>query len=274
MKWIELSEAPDESRYKRLSEFLRKNSIENEFASLKVDSDHFYEELEKAKSEFDQIKIGLSFGVSAMDFSTSNPSQTETIGTADSYFHKDNQWWMRNYDYLAAQNLLSNVGNQFKSSQAALIVGSGPMARVMFSALSKLGYKRVDFINLETERGKELLEHLSRNFFDVEIQYIFQHDLVQLSGTHNLLINTIPYKDEFKSFFDEISFFNFLQENSMVWDVSGYFNKTALLERAAMAKFPIISGDNFFSRSDLIWANEIFNANLDIQKYLEDLSGV
>lgn len=269
MKWVEISKKKNEKRFLKLAEFLNQQQFKNEVSFIECQETGFFEAIKEAQSQFDQIRISNDFGVQALNFQRKNPSEIESIGAADAYYQQNGQWWMRCFQAQAFKGLLSRIGSTLDLNHPVLIVGTGALARIAFSMLTKIGFKKISFTSTSTEEGLGLITHLEKKYFDVDVEFLFMNDLVMLSGQHTILLNTMVVNEENQKFFEEIYYLNFLHTGALVWDFSTDENNTKLIEEAELAEYFTMSGHELFVRSDLEWVYALTGKRYQIEEYVK-----
>ncbi|MCE3010238.1 MAG: hypothetical protein LW875_06475 [Proteobacteria bacterium] len=102
-----------------------------------------------------------------------------------------------------------------KVSYGAVISGTGVLAKVALWVLMDLGYSEVRFINGDFNEFQVWSQDLSRMSLGVQLSFVEEEKMTQMSAEGSILVNT-TVGDGSSQIFEDLSYLNFLQKDSLV----------------------------------------------------------
>ncbi len=261
MKWCVISaEVGDQKLAQILSQYLNQIGIENEFQFLAADPVSFADIHKEALQNFDQIRLGRPFGQHVIQLYKKMESQSSQLGAADCIVKADSGVWPRSALYRAWASLLGLWGDKLKVDSAALVVGAGASARISIASLIRVGFQRIHVTSTFDDEGLALIKEMKRSFVGIEFEFIGQDKLVLLPGNHGILVNTTPLIPE-NDILKELYYFNFLQKDGMVWDLTIEPWTTALVQQAEEVGASVIRGAELKAWTDAHWVQWVVPEN-------------
>jgi len=270
MRWVEISSNPSKKRFDFLQSYLAKKGIENTVNYIKATPTDFPEALKKALTEYDNIRIGTPFGQSVLGQFKRQTAFIVQLGVSDCLFKTDDEWWGRSYLYDSFNEILREIGTKLDISGPVLIVGSGAACRACVSSLIKIGASEFSIASSFVEEGQELIEKLSRTYFNINFKFVGQDQLVLLPGSHGLAINTTPYIPS-NEIIDELSYFNFLKRDGFFCDFSLDPVESSLIIEAKEIGIEVLNGSRIAAYTDTLWTREVFGIEIDSKDYEKQL---
>ncbi len=277
MKWCVAGYDFEESRYLFLSDWMKKQGVENTLEILEMSPTEFTDNFHSLKEKFDQIRIEKPFRNEAFLETKKNEAGMILLKTADCFF-RDNQggWWLRSPLYEGASNILSRQKSNLRVDHSALIVGVGGASRAIIAALVKVGYQTFNITNAFDDQATELIAELRRMYFSVRFKFVSQSQLVLLPGTNSIVVNSTPLIDN-NDILDELHYFNFLIPKGLVWDLTITPIDTPLTKEATEIGAQIYRGYEFAAATDVVWLGWVcperaFNEkklSQDMKEYLQ-----
>jgi shikimate 5-dehydrogenase len=269
IRWAEISDQPQPERLAAVSSALKSAGVDNEFVEIAAGEADFADVLERAKSEFDQIRIGGSLRDLVPSVSIRFSSSLLAIKSADALVQTKDGWWPRNFLSEGIHRSIVLDMQDIDLSAAVFILGATPDARAAASALSKVGFSRFTISDPDEARGQSLVGELESSYFKVQFQFIPKYLITQLPKTHSIAVNTLV-KGRDQGTLADLIYFNFLEIGGVWLDFAiNPPNPDLLVEAEAMGAV-IELGARVLARTDLLWAEACF-PNLDPSVFAEAL---
>lgn len=280
MKWCVIGFDFSTSRYEFLSEWLKKQGVENQVDFIEASPSEYLQKLDELKKNYDQIRIERPLRHEVYLETKKNEAKMLLIRTADC-FYKDplGSWWLRSPLYDGMSLILGEMGKNLKLDGAALIVGAGGAARASIAALVKVGYQNFNITSTFDDQVTELISELRKIYFDVTFQFVSSGQLVLLPGTNSIVVNATPMIES-NDLLDELHYFNFLVPKGMVWELTLDPIETPLTSEAVEIGARVFRGYEFTAASDWIWLKWVLPDNSfsrevykkDLKKFIEKQS--
>lgn len=253
MKWCVVGYGFEESRYSFLSDWMKKQGVENTLELVEMSPTDFTDEFHGLKEKFDQIRIEKPFRHEAFLETRKNEAGMILLKSADC-FYKDSKgdWWLRSPLYEGIKNILNREKTSLKVDNSALIVGVGGASRAAIAALVKVGFQTFNITNAFDDQATELITELRRMYFNVTFNFVSQSQLVLLPGTNSIVVNSTPLSDS-NEILDELHYFNFLIPKGLVWDMTIIPIDTPLTKEATEIGARIFRGHEFAAATDVVW---------------------
>lgn len=270
--WAEVCPYEDhfeKERFVFLSEYLKKNGIENEVHFEVCSTVDLESKLLECQDKYDQLRIHPDYGHIVVQQSERTPAEIISVGAADGFQKQDGGWWLRSSLFKAFHHIVSDKGENIDAESSALIVGTGSRARVMISGVIKLGFNKVNISSIFDEQGMELVEELKKKYFGVDFNFVPQSRLVTLPGIHGIMVNTTPFNQN-NELIAELNYYNFLQQEGFVIDCNMFPVRSELTKEAENIGAYVIQGYELLATADVLWANEIFGVQLNEGQYVSE----
>jgi hypothetical protein len=285
LKWVEIADVPEQSRFQTLSDVLSKNGIENqlEFISVnEIDRDESASEsraidletvLTNAKKDFGQIRIGGSLRSAVPKVVENFPASLLWLKAADALVPITNDgkttWWPRNYFEQGFQRAFVKDIKNVDLSGAVFIVGATIEARAAIGALARMGFDRFSIADRDDDACEEFVRELTRSFLGLRVQAIQRNHITQLPAIHSAAINTLAVGQD-EGMHAELAYFNFLKNNGIWMDMSLYAISQELEVEARTVGATVESGARILAWTDALWAADTLNCQLNVNE-LSDL---
>lgn len=270
MRWTEIGFEQWTQHRAFLSQYLTSLGVNNEFVPQSIPPLEFAEALVKAKNEFEQIRIAAPFGEQVLPLFHKHEASANQIGAVDCIVKRNDGWWPRSALFQAWVDLLNLHGEKLNLDSSVLVVGAGAAARVSVAAVLKLGFKKINISSKYDEEGQVLIREISKKYLGANFDFIGQDKLILLPGIHGMVINTTPYIAE-NDMLQELTYFNFLQKQGIVWDLTVFPLETPLTSEAQNIGIPVIHGYELAAAADVHWVKWVFGKELDRQDYTQAL---
>lgn len=204
---------------------------------LKLEILHFHnpDELKLAKSTGLDITFYHADWIESTFFSFSSPPAILQVEKAvDTIIHFAGNSWPYFLFRSALKRIIVEQAKSLDTSQAALIIGSGPYARSMASVLIEMGFKKLNLIM----PGPEDVAHYKRAFFGVEITEFSKEQLVLQPGIHSVLVITQFFSED-DPYLNDILYFNYLKTQSLIINFFSDGTDIIMTESKAITNFQI-----------------------------------
>jgi hypothetical protein len=269
IRWAEISDRPQSERLSAVSTALKASGVDNEFVEIAADPTDFADVLEKAKSEFDQIRIGGSLRDLLPSISIRFPSSLLAVRSADALVKTHDGWWPRNFLSEGVRRSIVCDMQNVDLLAAVFIFGATPDARAAAAAFAKVGFSRFTISDPDEGRGQALVDELVSSYFKVQFQFIPKYLITQLPKTHSVAVNTLE-KGRDQGALPDLVYFNFLKPGGVWLDfATNPPNPDLLVEAEAMGAV-IEPGTRVLARTDLLWAEACF-PGLDSEVFAQAL---
>ncbi|MFN7825746.1 MAG: hypothetical protein ACK5P6_10335 [Pseudobdellovibrionaceae bacterium] len=131
-----------------------------------------------------------------------------------------------------------------KVSHGAVISGTGVLAKVAVAVLMDLGYREVRFIHGDLVEFQNLSQDLSRMLLGVQLFFIEEEKLTQMPAEGSILLNT-SLGDGSPQIFEDLSYLNFLQKDSLVVNLVESQHEELLLSEAKLLGAQVYGYEEF-----------------------------
>ena len=132
----------------------------------------------------------------------------------------------------------------------------------------RLGYEGISITDPSAERGMRMAKELQRINFKTKIRYIPPSLLINLPGTHTVMVNTTPMTSD-NELLKDLSYFNFLTKSGVVIDLTITPVTTPLLAEAMGIGASVVPGFSIAARRDCVWSNRCLKTTIDVADYTE-----
>lgn len=262
--WVELSTSCDRNRFHKLSEWMSQNQIENRVEFVETTLDNFAAEIEVAKKNYKQIRIGGELRTAIREVFVSLPSNIMTIGSADGILWNGQDWWPRNYLIEGISRSLSMDVKGLDTSQGAFISGTTPDCRALVYVLSRLGFKKFSISDSDEDRGEAFCRELERYFFSIQFQFVPRHLITQLPAVHSVAANTLTGGMD-AGITSELIYLNFLSSGGVWLDLVPQNESKELKSEALNVGAKVIDAYQVLARTDRAWVEASFGRSLEIE---------
>lgn len=262
---------PEILQYEMLSQYLNEIGFSHQFDYIPTNNIQLAEQVESAFDKYDSLRFEPSFYEEVAGLYHSNSSEVMTLAAADCLVKRDKRWWAISILFPALQKVLSSYGHRLDLQSEVLIVGTDGLARLCIAAFVKLGFKKINVTSVFDERGRELVHSLSRFNFDVHFSFYPTDQLILLPGIHGVIVNTEEPGPSNSEVLKELSYFNFLKSNGLVWDINLLSKTSPLIREASGVGAMALTAAIPISWADFLWIKSVTNKSIDQKKYLEFL---
>ncbi len=272
LKWGEIARTCSKSRFELLSQILNESHFTNEVYFYEVREHEFEETLKKAKQEMNQIRIGSPYGQVIGGSLEQTTSMSLYLKSADCLVKQEEKWWPRSLLQKSFLQVLVEEAKSLDISASAIIVGVGAAARALVLPLMNAGYSKILFTDKFEELGREVVQSLKKNYFNIEFRFVAHDEIAYLPGASSILINTTPYTAS-NDLLQDLYYFNFLNAKGWIVDLNYTSKKAQLIVQADDIGIPFISGAWIAATTDWHWCKEYLGFDLDRQAYYKQLVG-
>lgn len=265
IRWCEIAEYHERERFEALSQAITKAGVENEVSFLMIDGEEFPVLLERAKSQFQQIRLSGSASEDVLALTPVLPSSTRILGCADALCRENEAWNPRNY-------LIEGLGRAFAKTSSldltggVFILGATPETRALVAALTRIGFNRFNIADPNEGTAQTLVEDLRKKYFGAQFAAVPRHLVTQLPGVHSIAVNTlVEGRDE--GALGELFYFNFLKPGGLWLDLPLLpFNSSIDAEAHSVGAI-VLSATEVFSIADFYWAKEVLGVSISQSEY-------
>lgn len=269
VRWCAIADearSSEKRRFESLSQALREAGIENEFEFLIADKASAAAVLDKAKSEFAQIRLAGSVGAWILPTLERVPSSLNFSRAADAMVCEYNEWWPRFYLVEGLNQMLSLDASTLDLSGSVFIFGATPEARAAAAALSKIGLNRVVLSDPDDAKASAFVEELKRADFGTQFQAVPRAQITQIPGICSVAINTLSTLSE-KETATELAYFNFLKPGGFWLDLAIFPLNATLQTEAQSVGASLFSGAHALALTDRLWAEAAFKVSIDAEAH-------
>lgn len=257
-KWATIAFDIDKRRYEYLSDFLRDQGIKNQWEYIEINPTEFLEHIHEIKKDFDQVRIDSPFRHTAFLATKKHEADMLVLRSADCFFQDQRgEWWLRSATYHGMERVLNDLNVPLDKEGAALIVGAGGAARAAISTLVKAGMSKFNITSAFDDQVLDLIRDLEKLYFSVKFNFVSQGQLVLLSGTNSVVVNTTPYTAS-NEIVKELAYFNFLKSPGVIWELSVDPIETELVTEAEQIGAKVIRGHEIALHTDHKWAEWVW----------------
>lgn len=125
------------------------------------------------------------------------------------------RWWPRARWQKGISILCSQLHGRVNIHRKAFVVGGGPFAILGMIGLMEMGFSDISVVGVSPEIAQKTFEKLKAKFFSVQMHALKDNDLAHFSAEGSLILNTLSSATN-KNLLDNLSFFNYLKEESFV----------------------------------------------------------
>lgn len=271
-KWVEIGRQNNKPRYHLLSEFLTSNGFSNQVDFIETTEDEFVAKLPEWLKQYDGIRIGRGLGEIVIPLFENHPMIVDKIKAADAIVKIDGKWWLKSNAVDGFSRVLATVGEKFDLDSSVLVVGAGAAARVAITGLFMMGFKNFAVSTLDQEKGKILVNELSRTHLGAIFRVVPKEGLILLPGVHGVLVNTTPMGED-NPMLIELNYFNFFKVGGVAIDFSILPVETPLLSGAQDVGASCVYGYQISAHTDMIWCEQITGRKFSNAKTYETKLG-
>ncbi len=270
-RWTAIAHDNEDARWKLMSEHLNRVGVSNEFVPWTTPLEDWLQA--EALQDFDHVRMSTRLGGEALKKLKVQSTWITLLGVVDGMFKREGSWWPLCALYESFNQLLVTLGPDMDHRSNVLLAGTGGSVRVALAAFFKAGFNHFLITALNQQEAEKIVNEVKRNFFGLKIDYVPKDAIVMLPGDTTVLVNCTPRLPE-NHLLSELAYLNFLRRPGFIFDLSLFGDRNDLREAADDAGVKYVSGVEIAARSDILWVNWAFNANLDLQEYMKGLLAV
>ncbi len=266
-RWTAISPTVEEERYQLLSDYLKKQGVENEYVSWAGATDKF-EDLTTLDG-FYHVRLSSQIGAQAFAAMKVQSTWATLLGVVDGMIRTRYGWWPLCSLYECFGQLIIKVEHDMDSQYGVFVVGAGGAARITVAAFFKGGFKNFLLTNHKEAAAETTLKEIQQKFFGLHVQFVPQEKIVLLPGENVVLVNCTPATAD-NTLITELSYLNFLRRPGFLFDLNRSAKNSQLVQEALDTQVKVTTGVEIAARCDVIWAKWAFNVDLDLESYTGD----
>ena len=273
MKWAALFKSDIQKKRNQIfSDYLSDKKIENQLTLIDFEEELFSETIKELVKTKDIIRVTNSFGHELLSFFDNQTSQVMVLGSADTIVKEKELVYLRSAQYLCLLDLFQKKKFEVDVSKPGLVVGVGSLARYAISSLIQIGVNKIHITAEVDSASEEFLKSVKKFNFDIHVEYIPKEKLLLQQANHSIVINTIESDEGTQELFEELYYFNYLNDNSIVWELLLLAEESKFISEAKKLNLRTVDGINFCAETDLIWLGWKVKHDLSLEEYSEYLS--
>jgi shikimate 5-dehydrogenase len=125
------------------------------------------------------------------------------------------------------------------------------------AAMASLGFARLSIVDEDEKKLHREVAFLKRYLLGIEIDLVPASTLTMQAKVGSLMVNTLVLSEE-SALLNDLSYFNFMNQGSVVVDVSECNGQSALLQEAERADLFFLTGLEVQSQIDVDFLTKLF----------------
>lgn len=200
-------------------------------------------EEELLASDFDLIELSEEQNLDILSKMTMLDWQIQSTGAVDAFTKDKNGFKPLHLSATAFVNFLQSKHITLDTAKNAVLVGGYSFLMTFGLALAKLGFNKIYLISPGHASYENKIAELQKNLFNVHIQQLTLDDMSNISELASLLVIDFDL-NEFPDTVETLTYFNFVTENSVFFDLQNYMNDT-LSSEAERASLRVLDSAEF-----------------------------
>lgn len=180
-------------------------------------------------SDFDLIELSEQQGQSILSKMTMLDWEIQSTKAVDAFAKDANGFKPIHLGSVSFGSFLESKHISLDVSKNAVLVGGYSFLITYAVALAKLGFNRIYLVSPGNISYKEQIVSAQKYLFNVQIQQLTLDEMANIAELASLLVIDFDY-NEFPETVETLTYFNFLAENAMFFDLQNYLNDTLSTE--------------------------------------------
>lgn len=207
---------------RRLSEkLLHEPDIEIHFEPMSDD--------ELFHSDFDLIELSEQQSQSILSKMTMLDWQIQSTGATDAFAKDQKGFKPIQLSSTAFTNFLESKHISMDVGKNVVLVGNYSFLITYAVALAKLGFNKIYLVSPGNVSYKEQFTNAQKYLFNVQLHQLTVDEMANIAELASLLVIDFDY-NEFPEMVETLTYFNFLAENAIFFDLQNYLNDTLSTE--------------------------------------------
>jgi hypothetical protein len=211
-------------------------------ADVKIQFDPI-DENELAKSDFDLIELSEEQSQLILSKTSLLDWQIQSTAAADAFIVDQKKLKPIHLSSVAFVNFLQSKHITLDTAKNAVLVGNYSFLITYGVALAKIGFNKIYLISPDHISYKEKIAETQKSLFNVQIQQLNLDDMTGISELASLLVIDFDLS-EFPDMVETLTYFNFVTENAVFFDLQNYRNDT-LSSEAEKASLRVLDSAEF-----------------------------
>lgn len=194
-------------------------------------------------SKFDLIELSELQSQSLLSQMSMLGWQIQSTGAVDAFTTDKNGLKPLHLSSVAFVNFLQSKHITLDTAKNAVLVGGYSFLMTYAIALAKLGFNKIYLISPGNADYKNKISETQKSLFSVQIQQLTLDEMADMSELASLLIIDFDL-NEFPDTVETLTYFNFVTENAIFFDLQNYMNE-ALTSEAEKASLRVLDSTEF-----------------------------
>ena len=264
----------DKIRWNALQQTLQKLNLGLDLMSAPIDSaqpEAVVQALSQLEPQYVAAHVSGTAQVSLVQNLAGVSAQAYALGACDTLYRSKRVWWPRALLTDAITECLHELG-EVETSGIAMVAGAGGRARLAAAALARVGFKRIQFVDVDRNLAEAAALDLSKRLFGCNFGVVDLLDVTTLPGVYSVLVNT-EGQGEGHAVLEELSFFNFMTRSGAFLDLVRGDGQTNFQKLAEEVGIRVLPADIVDAHSDRLLVELVLGQKLneDFDRTLVDL---
>ncbi len=220
--------------------------LQNDIQGLQFDTSH-YELDEVFNKEFNVIELAMAQSNVALKKMKALEWEVQMTGVCDAFVLDNDKYVPKQISAKALVSLIEFKKLRVDLSKSALLIGEYYFSTVFIFALSKLGFKKILIISVDSKdmmnTNKNKMINWQNHLFDVSISEIKAEEVSNLTDYFSLVVTDFKLS-EHPTIVETISYFNFLSDQALFCDLR-QFENSLLFEEAEKASVHVLTHEEY-----------------------------
>lgn len=180
-------------------------------------------------SDFDLIELSEQQGQSILSKATMLDWQIQSTKAVDAFAKAAKGFKPIHLSSMAFGSFLESKHISLDIAKSAVLVGGYSFLITYAVALAKLGFNKIYLISPGNISYKEQITNAQKHLFNVQVQQLTLDEMSDVAELASLLVIDFEL-NEFPELVQTLTYFNFLAENAIFFDLQNYMNDTLSAE--------------------------------------------
>lgn len=194
-------------------------------------------------SDFDLIELSEHQSQSILQKMPMLDWQIQSTGAADAFGKDKSGFKPIHLSASSFGNFLETKHISLDISKNAVLVGTYSFLMTYAVALAKIGFNRIYLVSPGNVSYKEEIAKVQKYLFNVQLQQLTLDEMANISELSSLLVMDFD-QSEYPDMVETLTYFNFLAENAIFFDLQNYLND-ALSSEAEKASLRVLDSVEF-----------------------------
>lgn len=181
------------------------------------------------KSDFDLIELSEQQSQSILSKMTMLDWQIQSTGAVDAFAKDVNGIKPVQLSSVAFGSFLESKHIAIDTAKNAVLVGGYSFLMTYAVALAKIGFNKIYLVSPGNISFKEAITKVQKYLFNVQLQQLTVDEMANIAELASLLVIDFD-PNEFPEMVETLTYFNFLAENAIFFDLQNYISDTLSTE--------------------------------------------